>query len=104
MGVSGVVVVLIAAAAVIVISVTVCLKKRKSKHINTVTAHGVSETEMELSTDTVYTANSCDSTFMDSFTCTYEYVDINTSVITTPNMRTSDAIPQDYEPVEHYYD
>ena len=43
-GVSGVVVVLIAAAAVVVISVTMCLKKRKSKHINTVTdnvAYGV---------------------------------------------------------------
>ena len=67
-GVSGVVVVLIAAAVLVVISVTVCLRKRKSKHFNTLTdnvAYGVSKNEMELGTNAAYTATSYSNTLQD---------------------------------------
>ena len=86
-GVSGVVVVLIA-AAVIVISVTVCLRKRKSKHVNTVTdnvAYGVSEKEMELSTNAAYNAT-LDSIRLRDKADTYDYVaTADLSIITAPN-------------------
>ena len=86
-GVSGVVVVLIA-AAVIVISVTVCLRKRKSKHISTVTdnvAYGVSEKEMELSTNAAYNVT-FDSTRLQDKADTYDYVaTADLSIITAPN-------------------
>ena len=96
-GVSGVVVVLIV-AAVIVISVTVCLKKRKSKHFNTVTdnvAYGVSEKEMELSTNAAYTATSYSNTLQDRAD-TYDYVTTTNMIriTTAPNeayVKTSDV-------------
>ena len=113
-GVGGVVVVLIAAAAVIVISVTVCLKKRKSKHFNTVTdnvAYGVSEKEMELSTNAAYTATSYSNTLQDRAD-TYDYVTTTNMIhITTASneayVKTSDvpvSSNQADEMVEHYYD
>ena len=107
-------VVLIAATALVGISVTVCLKKRKSKQINTLTdnvaygvseremelstnapynitfdnlhnnvAYGVSEKEMELSTSAPYNATFASSTLQDS-TDTYDYVTITNMIrITT---------------------
>ena len=95
MGVSGVVVVLIA-ATVIVISVTVCLRKRNSKHVNILAdnvAYGVSEKEMELSTNAAYNATTCDSTRVQENADTYDYVTTNVSIITAPNkayVKTSD--------------
>ena len=89
-GVSGVVVVLIA-AAVIVISVTVCLRRRKSKHISTVTdnvAYGVSEKEMELSTNAAYNVTRDSTRLQDKADIhTYDYVITTTDVriITAPN-------------------
>ena len=84
-GASGVVVILIA-AALVVISVTVCLKKRKSKHINTLTdnvAYGVSEKEMELSTNAAYNTtfdNLHDKGYV------YDYIDTtDISITTAPN-------------------
>ena len=76
-GVGGVVVVLIA-AAVIVISVTVCLKKRKSKHVNTLTgnvAYGVSGKEMEFSDNPAYTTTS-----FNNEAGVYDYVATDTTV------------------------
>ena len=113
-GASGVVVVLITAAAVIVISVTVCLRKRKSKHFNTVTdsvAYGVSEKEMELSTNAAYTATSYSNTLQDKAD-TYDYVTTTDMIhiTTAPNeayVNTSDvpvSSNQAYGIVEHYYD
>ena len=84
-GVGGVVVVLIAAAAVIVISVTVCLRKRKNKHVNTITAYGMSENEMEISTNAAYKATS--SSNLQYVPDTYDYVGItppNHSYVTSP--------------------
>ena len=78
----------IIAAAVIVISVTVCLKKRKSKHVNTVTdniAYGVSEREMELSTNAAYNVT-FDSTRLQEKADTYDYVaTADLSIATAPN-------------------
>ena len=75
--VGGGVVVLIA-ATVIVISVTVCLRKMKGKHVNTLTdnvAYGVSEKEMELSTNAAYIATH-DNTSLQDKAEIYEYVAI----------------------------
>ena len=105
-GVSGVVVVLIA-AAVIVISVTVCLKKRKSKHVNTLTdnvAYGVSEKDMEISTNAAYNAT-FNSTNLQDKADTYDYVattDIN--ITTLPNeayVTIPVSINQAYEMLQH---
>ena len=89
-GVSGLVVVLVA-AAVIVVSVTVCLRRRKSKHLSTVTdnvAYGVSEKDMELSTNAAYNVT-CDGTRRQDKADihTYDYVFATTGVriITAPN-------------------
>ena len=86
MGVSGGAVVLIV-AAVSVISVTVCLKKRRSKNENTVTdnvAYGVSEREMEMSTNAAYNA-AFYSTRLQDKTDTYDYVATITLSINVPN-------------------
>ena len=109
MGVGGVVVVLIA-AAVIVISVTVCLKKRKSKHVNTVTdnvAYGVSENEMEISTNAAYNTT-FNSTNLHDKPDTYDYVATTDITITTaPNKAyvTTRGVPvsinQAYEILQH---
>ena len=101
-------VVLIVAAAVIVISVTACLKKRKSKHFNTVTdnvAYSVSEKEMELCSN----ANCYSNTLQDR---AYDYVTTTNMIhiTTAPNeayVKTSDvpvSSNQAYGIVEHYYD
>ena len=109
-GVGGVVVVLIAAAAVIVISVTVCLRKRKSKHVNTVTdnvAYGVSENEMEISTNAAYNAT-FNSTNLQDKPDTYDYVATTDITITTPPNKayvTTRGVPvsinQAYEILQH---
>ena len=85
-GVIGVVLVLIA-TAVIVISVTVCLKKRKSKHMNTLTdnaAYGVSMKEMEMSTNAAYTATRDNNSLQDKAE-TYDYVTMTDINISTPS-------------------
>ena len=83
-GVSGVVVVLIA-AAVIVISVTVCLRRRK--HVNTLTdnvAYGVSENEMELTTNAAYNTSAKLQDKADIHA--YDYIaTTDVSIITAPN-------------------
>ena len=111
-GVGGVVVVLIAAAAVIVISVTVCLRKRKrnGKHVNTFTdnvAYGVSENEMEISTNTACNAT-FNSTHLQDMADTYDYVATTDINITTPPNKayvtTCDvpvSINQAYEMLQH---
>ena len=112
-GVSGVVVVLIA-AVLVVISVTVCLRKRKSKHFNTVTdnvAYGVSEKEMKLSTNAAYTATRYSNTLQDRAD-TYDYVTTTDliHITTAPNeahVKTSDVPVSSNQAdgmVEHYYD
>ena len=94
-GVNGVVVVLIA-AAVIVVSVTVCLRRRKSKHVNILAdnvAYGVSENEMELSINAAYDVT-CDSSRLQDNADTYDYATTDVSIITAPNN-------QAYGMVEH---
>ena len=96
MGVAGVVVVLIA-AAVIVISVTVCLRKRKSKYVNTSpnnVTYDVSENEAELRINAAYISTATFESTRLQDTHTYDYIaTTDVSIITAPNkayVKTSD--------------
>ena len=112
-GVSGVVVVLIA-SAVIVISVTVYLRKRNIKHVNTYTdnvAYGVSEKEIEMNINAAYNAT-CDSTRLQNEADTHAYDYVTTTdlrIITAPNkayVKTSIPVSsnQAYGMMQHHYD